>query len=436
VAAKYSIGIEFNAKSIRVAVINIQGGRVTGQSEHDYAVKKPVDWLRTLSVACREAVQAADISVDQVVGMGACFMSGIIASAPSNGTPIRLLNESGQKPGDPGEQSPSRSRVELELDAGDWLVWQLVSGPFPSCRLDELIFSKCLAGFKKTGQNLPGRLVAPGERAGLLSNTAAQLLGLRAGIPVSAASLATHAIVPGCGVASPSTMVLNIGRDSVHLMNSRIEKGIEGIAGPVEDGILPGYNGYQADQARVGMAIDWVIHLTGLSQKELEQRAAIVEPGSGGVRVNGSIRRAELSVRHCQSIEIFTGMTTTTHPEQLYRAMIESTAFDLKIIVEQFRETGIPCRRFCATGDMAARSSLLPQIYSDVLDVRIHIPESTQPAVLGAATLGCLAAGPEATGHASLSQTIHAMARWREDIVYRPDLKSRRAYQKLYNLFL
>jgi L-ribulokinase len=75
------------------------------------------------------------------------------------------------------------------------------------------------------------------------------------------------------------------------------------------------------------------------------------------------------------------------------------------------------------------------QIYADVLDARIHLPATDQSVALGAAILGCLAAGWEATGYHSISQAIHAMAHWREDLVYRPDLRHRREYDKLYPLY-
>jgi len=115
--------------------------------------------------------------------------------------------------------------------------------------------------------------------------------------------------------------------------------------------------------------------------------------------------------------------------------MMEGTAFGLRWIVETLREAGVPCRRFCASGGLPAKSPLLMQIYADVLDARIRIPESAEPVALGAAILGCIAAGTEVTGYHSISQAIHAMARWREDLVYRPDLRARKEYEKIYPLY-
>ncbi|MEO6436174.1 MAG: FGGY-family carbohydrate kinase [Tepidisphaeraceae bacterium] len=128
----------------------------------------------------------------------------------------------------------------------------------------------------------------------------------------------------------------------------------------------------------------------------------------------------------------FVGLTLSTKPEQLYRALIEATAFGLRWIVETLREAGVPVRRFVASGGLPAKSPLLMQIYADVLGDKITLAESDQSVALGAAILGCLAAGPEITGYAQVSQAIHAMARQREDLVYRPDLDAKRAYEKLY----
>src|SRR5205807_2686107 len=121
---------------------------------------------------------------------------------------------------------------------------------------------------------MPGTLLAPGQRAGTLTSAAAELLGLRPGIPVSTAIIDAHAGVPGAGVPSPSTMVMVLGTSACHMMNSRIEQLVPGIAGVVEDGILPGYFGYETGQASVGDAFAWIARTVGLSHAELNRRAA------------------------------------------------------------------------------------------------------------------------------------------------------------------
>jgi L-ribulokinase len=132
---------------------------------------------------------------------------------------------------------------------------------------------------------------------------------------------------------------------------------------------------------------------------------------------------------------VFIGLTPTTRPEQLYRAMLEATAFGLRTIVDTLQSAGVPVRRFVASGGLPGKSPLLMQIYADVLNERIKLAASDQAVALGAAILGCLAAGEEVTGYAGISQAIHAMAQVREDLVYRPDLDARRAYEGLYRLY-
>ena len=131
----------------------------------------------------------------------------------------------------------------------------------------------------------------------------------------------------------------------------------------------------------------------------------------------------------------FVGLTLGTTPAQMYRALIEATAFGLRWIVETLQTAGVPVRRFVASGGLPMKSPLLMQIYADVLNERIALAESDESVSLGAAILGCLAAGESVTGYAQASQAIHAMARQREDLVYRPDLSARRAYDELYPLY-
>jgi L-ribulokinase len=131
----------------------------------------------------------------------------------------------------------------------------------------------------------------------------------------------------------------------------------------------------------------------------------------------------------------FVGLTLGTRPEHLYRALIEATAFGLRWICETLRDAGVPVRRFVASGGLPGKSPLLMQIYADVLNERIALAESEQSVALGAAILGCLAAGADVTGYAQISQAIHAMARQREDVTYRPDLKARKDYERLYPIY-
>ena len=473
----------------------------------DYALQHPLDWLDGAAAACSAAVRDGRISPDDVVGVGVDFTSCTMLPAKADGTPLCLIDEfktvplawpklwkhHGAKAETDLMNEVARRRKEpwlaryggtiglewffpklLEtirgapqvsaatdvwLEAGDWFVWQLIDGPFPRCRPDEVVRSTCQAGYKalwnsRTGYpprdyfaeihpdldvavetKLTGVLMPPGAPAGRLTPSAARLLGLRPAIPVSAAVIDAHAGVPGAGVASPSTMVLVMGTSACHMMNSRVEQLVPGVAGVVENGILPGYFGYETGQASVGDAFAWLVDTFDLSHEEMARRAAELPPGSGGVLALDWLNGCRTPLMDGRVSGAFVGLTLGTRPEQLYRALIEATAFGLRWIVDTLRDAGVPVRRFVASGGLPARSPLLMQIYADVLNERIKLAESEQSVALGAAILGCLAAGPDATGHASISQAIHAMARQREDVMYRPDLRARREYEKVYALY-
>jgi L-ribulokinase len=349
--------------------------------------------------------------------------------------------------------------ADVWVEAGDWLVWQLTDGPFPRCSPANLARSTCQAGYKamwnaRTGypssdyfaavhpemsdvaaRGMPGTLVPPGHRAGALNPTMAQRLGLRPQTPVSAAIIDAHAGVPGAGVASPSTMVLVMGTSACHMMNSRIEQLVPGVAGVVEDGILPGYFGYETGQASVGDAFAWLVDTFGLSHGQMSSRAAALPPGAGGVLALDWLNGCRTPLMDGRLSGALVGLTLGTRPEQLYRALMEATAFGLRWIVDTLKGAGVPVRRFVASGGLPNKSPLLMQIYADVLNERIKLAASDQSVALGAAILGALAAGESATGHASISQAIHAMARQREDVTYRPDLRARREYDKIYALY-
>ena len=473
----------------------------------DYALQHPGDWIESMAAACAAAVKEARASADDVVGVGVDFTSCTMLPARTDGTPLCLteplkavplawpklwkhhgakdatdrINQVARERKEPwldryggiiglewffpkvletlGEEPKVYDAAEVWLEAGDWLVWQLTDGPYPSCSAAKLARSTCQAGYKamwnaKSGYpsrdyfaavhprmadvvtaKMPGTLVAPGNMAGRLNATMAARLGLRAGTPVSAAIIDAHAGVPGAGVASPSTMVLVMGTSSCHMMNSRIEQTVPGVAGVVEDGILPGYFGYETGQASVGDAFAWLVDTFGLSHDEMSKRAADLPPGAGGVLALDWLNGCRTPLMDGRVSGAFVGLTLGTRPEQLYRALMEATAFGLRWIVDTLRDAGVPVRRFVASGGLPARSPLLMQVYADVLNERIKLAESDQSVALGAAILGCLAAGAEATGHASISQAIHAMARQREDVMYRPDLRARREYDTVYALY-
>ncbi len=469
----------------------------------DYALQHPQDWLADMAAACKAAIRASRATPDEIVGIGVDFTSCTMLPTLADGTPLclterfknvplawpklwkhhgahretdrlnqiarerkeRWLNRGGGVVGiewfwpkvyETLNGAPGVHRAAaVWLDAGDWLVWQLVDGPFPRCKTDSLVRSTCQAGYKAmwtrasgypsrgffaavtpklrdvVAEKLPGHLKAPGQRAGLLSEAASKLLGglVRPGTPVATAIIDAHSGVPGAGVAEPSTLVLVMGTSSCHMLNSKVQRTVPGAVG-VQDGILPGLYGYETGQSSVGDAFAWLVDTFGLSHAEMTRRAADLAPGSGGVAALDWLNGCRTPHMDGRLSGAFVGIGLNTRPEQMYRALMEATAYGVRTIVDALRDTGVPVKKFVASGGLPARSPLLMQIYADVLGQEIALAESDQSVALGAAILGRLAAG-----RTTLKSAIHAMARQRTDLVYRPTAAGKKKYAKLYPLY-
>lgn len=356
------------------------------------------------------------------------------------------------------EQDPEVwAATDLWIEGGDWLVWMLTGG-------DEPVRSTCQAGYKACWSadkadtksrgyppdsflsnlhtdfaglapgRLRGALLPPGTRAGELSTRMARRLGLREGTPVSAAVIDAHAGVPGAGVAAPDTMVCVMGTSSCHMLMSREDRKVRGIAGIVRDGILPGFVGYETGQAAVGDAFAWLARLTGRSLDALTSDAADLPPGADGLRALDWMHGCRTPLMDGALRGAFTGLTLHTDPPRLHRALMEATGCGLRWIVETLRDGGVPVERFVATGGLPHHNPLLVQIYADILDAPITIHPSRQGPALGAAILGALAAGRQATGFASASAAVRAMASPGESArTLRPRKQSARAYDKIYS---
>jgi L-ribulokinase len=349
--------------------------------------------------------------------------------------------------------------AELWMEAGDWLVWQLTDGPFPACTARWLVRSTCQAGYKglwdkRSGYpsasflaavdsrltnlaetKLAGKFVAPGQRAGTLTAAAARLLGLQPGTPISAAIIDAHAGVPGAGVAGEGTLVMVMGTSSCHMLNSRVERTVPGVAGVVEDGILPGFFGYETGQASVGDAFAWLVRFTGQTHGELNARAAALPPGCDGVIALDWLNGCRTPLMDGRLGGLLAGLRLGSRPEHVYRALMEATAMGVRWIVDVLRGGDVPVENFVASGGLPAKSPLLMQIYADVLNRPIRVAASDQSVALGAAILGALVADPAITGHRSAASAIAAMSPQRGDRLYTPDAASAVVYDRLYGVY-
>ena len=360
------------------------------------------------------------------------------------------------------EKAPSiYQATEVWLEAGDWYVWQLTGGD-----ADTLPRSTCQAGYKGmwsatdgfpsrrflkavnrdladvVSDKMPGRFVAPGQIAGELTPDMAKRMGLVAGIPVSAAIIDAHAGVPGAGAAEPGTLVMVLGTSSCHMLNAERDPFIPGTSGVVADGILPGYFGYETGQAAVGDAFDWLRRTVGHKNfDQLGPAAANLPPGTDGVMCLDWMNGCRTPLMDGSVKGAFTGLTLSTTPAHLYRALLEASAYGVRWIVELLEKGKVPVDRFIATGGLPHHNPLVVQVYADVLGKPVLIHPSKQGPALGAAILGVLAAGKPASGFGSAGAAIRAMAgtkrgvKGREAIVVRPKKANAKAYDHGYRAY-
>ena len=353
------------------------------------------------------------------------------------------------------------SASEVILEGGDWIVWQLTG---------KLVHNACAAGYKslwnkKDGfpsldflnsvhpglgglyQKLPGPILPPGINVGGLLPAWAMKLGLPAGIPVAAAIIDAHAATLGAGVTQPGVMFMIMGTSTCHMLMSEKEYLIPGISGIVEDGIVPGLFGFEAGQVGVGDMFSWFIEncVTDAYAKEadgrklslhalLTEKASKLKPGQSGLLAldwwNGNrtpLVNAELS-------GLLLGVTLTTRPEEVYRALIESTAFGTRRVIETFTCKGVPVRALVAGGGLV-KNQMLMQIYADITQQEISVASSPQVSALGAALLAAVAAGSDVGGYSNLTEAAKRMVPPPSQD-FKPNLKAKPVYEALYFEYL
>jgi L-ribulokinase len=285
---------------------------------------------------------------------------------------------------------------------------------------------------------MPGRMLAPGQPAGTLCQTLAKQLGLPAGIAVAAATIDAHAAVPGVGEAEAGTLVMVLGTSSCHMLNATEGKPIDGVAGIVEGGILPGLFGYETGQAAVGDAFAWLLKLLNLySFDQLAEQAVALPAGAEGVLCLDWMNGCRTPLMNGEVKGAFTGLTLATQGAHLYRALLEASAFGVRWIVDVLQEGGVPVRRFVATGGLPHHNPAVVQIYADVLGCEIEVHPSQQGPAIGAAVLGMLAAGEEKSGFANVAQAAQAMAAVpkADKRMVKPQLSDKSTYDDLYHKY-
>ena len=279
-------------------------------------------------------------------------------------------------------------------------------------------------------------------QAGKLTEQWAEKLGLPAGIPVAVGAFDAHLGAVGSGIA-PGKLVKIIGTSSCDMLvsqSSRQLPDIPGICGIVDGSILPGFFGLEAGQSAVGDIFNWFVNYiqpggkSAGSHEALTERAAKLKPGQSGLLAldwNNGNRTILVDQR---LTGLLLGQTLHTRPGEIYRALIEATAFGALTIINRFAEYGVKVTEVINCGGIAEKNPLLMQIYADVTATEMKISRSAQSCALGAAIAAAVVAGQANGGYDNFADAQAVMCGVKET-TYKPIAENQKVYQQLYRLY-
>ncbi|MBO4260412.1 ribulokinase [Streptomyces griseorubiginosus] len=344
-------------------------------------------------------------------------------------------------------------RMERWVEAADWIVWRLCGayvrnactagykgqyqdGTYPSRTYLEAL-NPGFAGFVTDKLEHPiGQL---GDAAGVLTAEAAAWTGLPEGIAVCVGNVDAHVTAPAAGAVEPGQMVAIMGTSTCHVMSSDQHGVVPGMCGVVDGGILPGLWGYEAGQSGVGDIFAWSVR-TGFPAEYAERAAAAGQSpheyltdlaagqkvGEHGlIALDWHSGNRSVLVDHELS-GVIVGQTLSTRPEDVYRALLEATAFGTRTIIDAFASAAVPVKELIIAGGLT-KNALLMQIYADVTRRPLSIIGSAQGPALGAAMHAAVAAGAYPDIQAAAASMGKA-----ERGVYQPDPERALAYDRLY----
>ncbi len=479
--------------------------------EPDWALQDPNDYLEVFKHAIPAVLQASGVDPADVIGLGIDFTSCTILPTKADGTPLCFLPELRNQPHawvklwkhhaaqpeanklnqiarDQGytfleryggkissewffpkawqilDEAPKvYAAADRILEATDWAVWQLTSVETRN---------ECTAGYKALWSQREGfppdaffkaldprlehivdekmsrKLIPLGSKAGGLSGAAAQWTGLKAGTAVAAANVDAHVVVPAAGVLGPEQMVIIMGTSNCHMLLGAESREVPGVCGVVQNGIIPGFPGYEAGQACVGDSFAWFVEqcvpaayaqeaeARGVNIHQLlEEKAARLQPGENGLLAIDWWNGNRTILVDADLTGMMLGMTLATKPEEMYRAMLESTAYGTRIIIDNFAANGVAVKEIVAAGGLPERNKLLMQIYADVTGLPIHRMGTTLGGAFGSAMHGAVAAGPTVGGYDSIfAATEHMAPPHAEEFTPRPPQQT--IYEQLYREYV
>lgn len=474
----------------------------------DWALEHPQDYLDVLHETIPAILKEASINPEDVIGMGIDFTACTMLPVDKRGIPLCFHEEYKSNPHsyvklwkhhaaqdeanklnkiaeERGEDFLERygGKISSEwlipkvwqildeapniyektykfMEATDWVIMQLTGNEARN---------SCTAGYKaiwhkqngypskdffKTldprlenlvEEKLSTNIYPIGSKAGEITEEAAKLTGLKVGTAVAVANVDAHVSIPAVGITDEGKMLMIMGTSTCHILLGTKEKIVPGMCGVVEDGVIPGYFGYEAGQSCVGDHFEWFVKncVPANYTKEAEERGMNIhtllteKAEKLSIGESGLIALDWWNGNRSVLVDVdLTGMilgcTLLTKPEEIYRALIEATAYGTKMIVETFKENGVPIYELYAAGGIAEKNKLMMQIYADVTNMEIRISASPQTPALGSAMFGALAAGKENGGYDSIVEAAKHMSKVKENY-FKPIPENVAVYDKLYS---
>ena len=476
--------------------------------EQDWALQHPQDYIDVLKNTIPQVLSESGAAPKDVIGIGIDFTCCTVMPVLSDGTPLCFLDEYKSTPHayvklwkhhaaqdeanelnriaeERGEaflklyggkissewavpkalqilnEAPDiYAKMERFIEGADWITWMLTGTE---------IRNAATAGYKALWNKRMGypsnefykaldprlesfvdeklsRDIKPvGTKAGELSRQGAELTGLCEGIAVAVPTADAHVAVPAVGITEPGSMLMIMGTSTCHIFLGETEQMVPGMCGVVEDGVIPGFYGYEAGQSCVGDHFDWFVNNCVPAEYKTEadrqgidthnllmQKAKLLTPGQSGLIALDWWNGNRSVLVDADLTGVMVGMTLQTKPEEAYRALIEATAYGTRMIIETFMDSGIEINNLCAAGGIAEKNAMMMQIYADVTNMEIRIGASAQAPALGAAMFGAVAAGSKNGGYDSIADAAKVMGKVK-DIVYRPNSDNVKIYDRLYS---
>lgn len=294
---------------------------------------------------------------------------------------------------------------------------------------------------------LKGKLLHIGGAVGLVSKDFSEASGLSTATAVAVSQTDAGVVPIALGMGKEGQMIMSIGTSTCHFLLGDTLKDVPGICGSIYDGAVPGFYSYEAGQAAVGDCFSWFISnfVTEDLRKEAEEKgksiyallaekASAIRPGASGLVALDWFNGNRSTLVNVDLSSVIMGLKIDTKAEEVYRALLESTAFGTRKIIDNFKEHGVPVTELYACGGIPKKDPFMMQMYADVCNCRINVSGESLAAAYGSAVLGAVAAGSRNGGFDTVADAEEKLA-LRNFTVYKPISENVEAYGKLYRVY-